>query len=245
MKFKDKTVIVTGGSRGIGKAVVSEFSRKGAKVFFTYHKNYESAKSVEEEYHATAFKCSQTDLACIEKTTETILSQTGRIDILVNNAGITSDMFLMMMPFKNWDKVQDTNVNGTWRWAKTVSRPMISAQSGVIITIASVAAYMGISGQTNYATSKGALLAFNRALAAELGPKGVRVNAVVPGFIETDMTGVMSREVKRENKERILLKRFGTPEEVAHVVSFLASDEASYIIGQEIIVDGGLTATVA
>jgi 3-oxoacyl-[acyl-carrier protein] reductase len=175
----------------------------------------------------------------------TILDQTGTIDILVNNAGITSDMFLMMMPFESWNKVMDTNINGTWRWTKEVSRPMISAQSGAIITVASIAAHMGISGQTNYAASKGALLAFNRALAAELGPKGIRVNAVVPGFIETDMTGKMPRQVKRENKERILLKRFGTPREVAHVVSFLASDKAAYIMGQEIIVDGGLSATVA
>ncbi len=245
MSFKDKTVIVTGGSRGIGKAVVAEFCEAGARVFFTYHKNDDSAKSVEDEYHATACKCPQTDAESIEKTVETILDQTGHVDILVNNAGITSDMFLMMMPFENWNKVMDTNVNGTWRWAKAVSRSMISAQSGIIINIASVAAYTGIGGQTNYAASKGAILSFNRALAAELGPKGVRVNAVVPGFIQTDMTGVMPRQIKRENKERILLKRFGTPQEVAHVVSFLASDKAAYIIGQEIVVDGGLTATVA
>lgn len=244
MSFKNKTVIVTGGSRGIGKAVVAEFCKAGAQIFFTYHRNDDAAKSVEEEYGATACKCPQTDGDCIERTVETILSQTGRIDILVNNAGITSDMFLMMMPFKNWNKVMDTNVNGTWRWAKSASRSMISAQNGIIVIIASVAAYMGISGQTNYAASKGALLAFNRSLAAELGPKGIRVNAVVPGFIDTDMTGVMPRQVKKDNKERILLKRFGTPQEVAHVVSFLASDNASYITGQEIIVDGGLTTTV-
>lgn len=245
MDFKDKVVIITGGSRGIGKAIVAEFSEKGARVFFTYHKSDDSADAVAEEYGATAIKCSQTDWECIEKTLDSIVAETGRIDILVNNAGIKSDKFLMMMSFEEWNKVIDTNINGSYRWAKAVSRSMMSAQSGVIINIASVAGYVGIGGQTNYAASKGAVLAFNRALAAELGPKGIRVNTVVPGFIDTDMTAVMPRQIKRQNIDRILLKRFGKPEEVAHVVSFLASDSAAYITGQEIIVDGGLTATVA
>jgi len=244
MDFKDKVVLVTGGSRGIGRAIVAEFSQQKARVFFTYHRHDDEAAHVAEECNATPIKCSQNDSENIEKAIETIVNDTGHIDILVNNAGVTSDKFLMMMSFEEWNKVLDTNINGAYRWAKAVCRAMISAQNGVIINMASVAGLVGIGGQTNYAASKGAILAFNRALAAELGAKGIRVNAVVPGFIETDMTAVMPRQIKRENKDRILLKRFGTPEEVAHVVSFLASEKASYIIGQEIVVDGGLTATV-
>ena len=245
MIFKEKVVLVTGGSRGIGKAIVADFSREGARVFFTYHKNDELAKAVAGEYKATAIKCSQSDWDTIEKTVESIISETGHIDILVNNAGIKADKFLMMMSYDEWHKVIDTNINGAYRWAKAVSRYMINEKSGVIINIASVSGLIGIGGQTNYAASKGAILAFNRALAAELGPKGIRVNAVVPGFIDTDMTAVVQKQIKRENKERILLKRFGQAEEVAHVVSFLASEKASYITGQAVVVDGGLTGTVA
>jgi len=245
MCFKNKTVIVTGGSRGIGSAIVAQFCNAGATVFFTFNKDHEAADRIHDQYNATGIQCSQQDITDIEKTVETIYHKTGSIDILVNNAGITSDMFLMLMQFENWNKVMDVNINGPWRWVKTISRIMISAQKGVIINIASVSGIVGISGQTNYAASKGALLAFNRALAAELGTKGIRVNAVVPGFIETDMTSVMPRDIKRENINKILLKRFGKPDEVANAVLFLASDKASYITGQEIIVDGGLTSTVA
>ena len=245
MDFTEKVVIVTGGSRGIGKAIVADFSRQGAKVFFTYHKSDEAAQTVAQEYKATAARCPQSDWDAVEKVVDTIIVETGKIDILVNNAGIKADKFLMMMSHAEWNKVLDTNINGAFRWAKAVSRSMINAKSGVIINIASVSGLIGIGGQTNYAASKGAVLAFNRSLAAELGSKGIRVNAVVPGFIDTDMTAVVPKQIRRENKERILLKRFGSAEEVAHVVSFLASDKASYITGQAIIVDGGLTGTVS
>lgn len=245
MNFKDKTVLITGGSRGIGRAVVGEFSNLGAKVFFTYNKNDEAAQAVSNEYGATALKCPQNDWDLIESTVDSIVKENGSIDVLVNNAGITSDKFIMIMTFEEWQKVLDTNLSGAFRWAKAVSRTMINERQGAIINVASVAGLVGIGGQTNYAASKGGLLAFNRALAAELGPKGVRVNAVVPGFIETDMTAVMSRGIKRSNLERIIMKRFGKCEEIAGVVTFLASDKASYVTGQKIVVDGGLTGTVA
>ncbi len=242
MNFKDKVVIITGGSRGIGKAVVKAFSEAGAKVYFTYNKNSEAAEEVATEYGANAIRCSQRNPEEIAKVVESIVSEHGGIDVLVNNAGVTSDQFLMMMSDEDWDKVIDTNLNGTFRWCKAAARPMLAHRRGNIINIASVAGLAGIAGQTNYAASKGAVLSFTRALAAEFGGKGLRVNAVVPGFIETDMTAVMPRRIKQENLDKIVMKRFGKVEEIASTVMFLASDNASYITGQTLVVDGGLTA---
>jgi 3-oxoacyl-[acyl-carrier protein] reductase len=241
--FKDKIVCVTGGSRGIGRAVVEDFSNKGATVFFTYHLHEEAAVETQRQCGAFKIKCAQSDQTEIDKTVEFICGRHGKIDVLVNNAGTTADQYLMMMPAEEWMRVMDTNINGAFRWSKAVCRPMLSAGSGAIINVASISGLMGIGGQTNYAASKGALLAFTRSLAAELGPKGVRVNAVVPGFIDTDMTAKMPRQIKAQNKDKILLKRFGSPREVANVIAFLASDESSYIIGQTIVVDGGLSST--
>ncbi|MBL9137295.1 MAG: 3-oxoacyl-ACP reductase FabG [Verrucomicrobiales bacterium] len=241
--FENQTVIVTGGSRGIGRAVVECFAQRGARVFFTYHQNADAAAQVSTGCGAEAIACPQTDGAAIEATVEQVVKTTGRLDVLVNNAGITSDNFLMLMPHEDWQRVLDTNLNGACRWCKAASRPMLSARRGSIINIASISGLVGVMGQTNYAASKGALLAFTRALAAELGGRNIRVNAVVPGFIETDMSARVPRQIKQRNIERILPKRFGQPAEVASVVAFLASDAASYIFGQTIIVDGGLTAT--
>jgi 3-oxoacyl-[acyl-carrier protein] reductase len=242
--FTNKVALVTGGSRGIGKAVVEELRRRNATVYFTYHRHEEAAEQTAQTSGGKKILCSQADAVAIDNAVASILQNEGRIDILVNNAGITSDQYLMMMPAEEWDKVLDTNINGAFRFAKAVSRPMMNAKQGVIVNVASVSGLVGIGGQTNYAASKGALLAFSRSLAAELGPRGIRVNAVVPGFIETDMTAKMPRQIKQQNVARILAKRFGTPQEVAAVVAFLASDESSYIMGQSIVIDGGLTATV-
>jgi 3-oxoacyl-[acyl-carrier protein] reductase len=238
-------VCVTGGSGGIGRAITADFALKGATVYFTYHAHEEDAEQTQRQSGAHKMLCPQSDLKAIEKTVEAIYSREGTIDVLVNNAGITSDQYLMLMPEEDWQRVLDTNMSGAFRWSKAVSRPMLSSGKGVIINIASISGMVGIAGQSNYAASKGALLAFTRSLAAELGPKGIRVNAVVPGFIDTDMTAKMPRQIKQQNRDRILLKRFGTPQEVAGVVSFLASDAASYIVGQTIVVDGGLSSTVA
>lgn len=245
MDFTNKVVIVTGGSRGIGRAIVEEFARNNAKVYFTYHKDTAAAQTVRDSCAAMPIRCSQTDSEGIEAAVDAVISDNGKIDILINNAGITSDQFLMMMPFDQWEKVINTNLHGSFRWSKAVSRPMLLAQSGIIINVSSLAGIVGIAGQTNYAASKGGLLAFTRALAAELGPKGIRVNAVVPGFIETDMTAVMPREIKRSSMGKVLAKRFGKPEEVARVVLFLSSSGASYIFGQAIVVDGGMSAVSA
>jgi len=240
-----KSVVVTGGSRGIGRAVVERFAREGARVYFTYHQNEAAAEQTAAACGAIAVRCPQSDLATIVEVAERVVSETGRIDVLVNNAGISRDQFVMLMPPEDWDRVIDTNLNGLYRWCKAVSRPMIEARAGAIVTIASVSGLVGIAGQTNYAATKGAQIAFSRSLAAELGPKGIRVNTVVPGFIETDMTARMPRQIKQQNLDRILLRRFGQAEEVAAAVTFLASADAAYIVGQTLVVDGGLSATVA
>jgi 3-oxoacyl-[acyl-carrier protein] reductase len=242
--FTGRVALVTGGSRGIGRAVVEDLRRRGATVYFTFHRHEEAAEQTAQVSGGIKMLCSQADAAAIDTAVESIVQKEGKIDILVNNAGITSDQYLMMMPADEWNRVMDTNLNGAFRFAKAVVRPMMNAKRGVIVNIASVSGLVGIGGQTNYAASKGALLAFSRSLAAELGPRGIRVNAVAPGFIETDMTATMPRQIKQQNMARILAKRFGTPQEVAAVVAFLASDESSYIMGQSIVVDGGLTATV-
>jgi len=245
LPFENKVVVITGGSRGIGRAIVERFTTQGARVFFTYHQRDDLAQEVAASCGAEKIKCSQTDGPAIEAAVTQVLSAVGKLDVLVNNAGITSDQFLMLMPAEDWNKVIDTNLNGVYRWCKIVSRTMLGARQGTIINIASIAGLVGVAGQTNYAASKGALLAFSRALAAELGSRGIRVNTVVPGFIETDMTAKVPRAIRERNLERILLRRFGRPSEVATVTTFLASDDASYISGQTIIVDGGLTAAAA
>lgn len=247
--FNGQIALVTGGSRGIGRAVVDELAGRGAHVFFTYARNEEAAQQTVAAIDAaggmaTAAQCDSADKAAIDALVERIIDACGGIDILVLNAGITRDQYLMMMSEDDFSRVIDTNLTGAFRFAKATCRSMMQRRRGVIVTVSSVAAVFGIAGQTNYCASKGGLVAFTRALAAELAPKGVRVNAVLPGFIETEMTAKMPRQVKLASKERILLKRFGTAEEVAGVVGFLASEAARYIIGQAIVVDGGLTSTV-
>lgn len=245
MSLTGSITLVTGGSRGIGRAVVTELRTLGATVYFTWHRNEQAAQETASATGATALQCAQEDLGAMERTIEDIIARHQKIDILVNNAGITADQYLMLMTMEDWTKVIDTNLSGAWRWAKAVCRPMMNARSGVIVNISSVAGMLGIAGQTNYSASKGGLIALSRSLAAELGPKSIRVNCVVPGYIETDMTSKMPRQFKRDSMDRVLLKRFGKPEEVAKVVAFLAGPDASYIAGQTIVVDGGLTGAVA
>lgn len=164
--------------------------------------------------------------------------------MLVNNAGITRDNYLMLMPQSSWREVLQTNLDGAYEWTKCAAKKMYSQRSGSIVFISSVSGLVGVAGQTNYAASKGAICAFARACAAELGAKSIRVNTVCPGFIETDMTAKIPRDIACKQRERIVLKRFGKAEEVAEAVYFLSSDMASYITGQTLVVDGGLTGCV-
>ena len=244
-EFKEQIVIVTGGSRGIGSAVVRRFAALGAKVFFTYRQHEEAATALAASCGAEKIQCPQSDGAAIDDAVARVAQQAGRIDVLVNNAGITSDQFLMFMTADDWQRVLDTNLTGAFRWAKAVTRPMLMARRGAVINVSSISGLVGVAGQTNYSASKGGLIAFSRSLAAELAPKNVRVNCVVPGFIETDMTAKMPRDIKRANIDRTPLKRLGKPDEIATVITFLASADASFIVGQTIVVDGGLTAAAS
>ena len=238
--FQDQVVIVTGGSRGIGAAIVTRFASLGATVYFTYQQNDTAAATLAGATRAQPIRCPQADEKTINETVARLAQQHGSIDVLVNNAGTHSDQFLMLMPAADWDRVLDTNLSGAFRWCKAVSRPMLAARRGVILNIASISGLMGVAGQTNYSASKGGLIAFSRSLAAELGPRGIRVNTVVPGFIETDMIARVPAEVREQNIQHTPLRRIGLPAEVANVVSFLASPDAAFITAQTIVVDGGL-----
>lgn len=242
--MEKKTAIITGGSRGIGAAIARKFASENIDVFFTYFSSEDAARKLAEETGATPIRCPQNDRAEIAKTVDAVFSQRGKIDILVNNAGITRDNFLMLMPEKSWDDVLETNLDGAFEWTKCVSKKMYAKKSGAILFIASVSGLVGVGGQTNYAASKGAICAFSRACAAELGAKSIRVNTIAPGFVETDMTAKIPRDIAAKQRERIVLKRFGKPEEIAAVAHFLTSDAASYITGQTIVVDGGLTGCI-
>jgi len=244
MDLNGKIAIITGASRGIGAEIVRRFRALGAKVYFTYKSSEDAANMLAQTTGATAMKCNQNDGDTIDSCVDKIFEECGQIDILVNNAGITKDNFMMMMSPDDFNKVIDTNLGGAFRWTKCVSRKMYSKKSGSIIFISSVSGLVGVGGQANYSASKGAICALARSVAAELGAKGIRSNTICPGFIDTDMTAKIPRDIANAQKQRIVMKRFGTPAEVANVAAFLASDQSSYITGQSIVVDGGLTGCV-
>jgi 3-oxoacyl-[acyl-carrier protein] reductase len=248
MKLKDQVAIVSGGSRGIGAAIVKAFAAEGAKVALVYKGSQAAAEAVVKEITdkggvARAFQVDVGNAEEVEKLCRLIHTEWSRIDILVNNAGIIRDTLFVRMEPKDWDDVIQTNLSGTVNFCKSVAwDPMMRQRRGRIINISSVAADFVNQGQTNYAASKGAINSFTKALAVELASRGVTVNAIAPGFIDTDMSAPLRNKAgDLIEKKLIPMKRVGQPEDIAKVAVFLASDDASYMTGQVLTVDGGLS----
>jgi 3-oxoacyl-[acyl-carrier protein] reductase len=248
MQLKDQIALVTGGSRGIGRGIVLALAREGAKVAFVYRGNQDAANSLVAEVTAgggtaSAIQADVAQLDAAQKVVDQVLSNWGRVDILVNNAGVIRDGLFIRMEQADWDTVLNTNLGGTFAFCRAVAGQMaLKQRSGRIINISSVAAEHVNAGQCNYAASKGAVNSFTRALAVELGSRSVTVNAIAPGFIDTDMTeAVKNKAGDFIQKKLIPARRLGKPEDIAAAVVFLASPGASYITGQVLTVDGGLS----
>ncbi len=246
MEFKDKRVIVTGGTRGLGKAVAAAFARDGAWVAVNYHADTKSAQTAESELKQITDNViiSKTDVALkdeVDQFVKHVTDQWGHVDILVNNAGIIRDKFLMFLGEEDWDRVIETNLKGTYLCSRAVIKPMIARKFGRIINMTSPSAITGRAGQTNYSASKGGIISFTKSLSKEIARMGITVNAVCPGVILTSMTDAMDPKEKAILSGLIPMGRFGTPEDVTGAVLFLASEKAGYITGQVLTVDGGLT----
>jgi len=239
-----KVAVVTGAGRGIGRAVALAYAKMGADVVCVSRTEDNSAK-VATEVEALGRKTwplavDVSDTAAVAAAAKEILESAGRVDILVNNAGVTRDNLLMRMSEEEWDTVIDTNLKGAFNFTKAFSRPFIRQRSGRIINIASVIGLIGNAGQSNYAASKAALIGFTKSIAKELAPRGITVNAIAPGFIETDMTAALDDKVRGEILAGVPLKRFGSPDDIAHAAVFLAMEPSGYITGQVLTVDGGM-----
>ncbi len=242
MDFTDKTVIVTGSARGIGLAIARRFSSMGANVVIS-DIDQELVEKVTAEFETPAIgiKANVTDSADVENLFKQTMEKFGSVDVVVNNAGITRDTLMIRMAEKDWDMVLDINLKGAFLITKSAAKIMMKQRSGRIINISSVVGLNGNAGQINYAASKAGLIGLTKTAAKELGSRGITVNAVAPGFIETEMTKNLSDTAKEQFLEHILLKRVGFPDDVASAVSFLASDDAAYITGHVISVDGGMS----
>lgn len=244
--LEDKVAIVTGGSRGIGRAIAVDLAENGSRVVVNYNNSAEEADEVVKEIEesgnsALAVQADVSDLKSAQLLVKECLSHYGQIDILVNNAGTTRDMLLMMMKEDDWDVVINTNLKSLYNCCKSVSKPMLRRKrGGRIINISSVVGLAGQGGQTNYAASKAGIIGFTKSLAKELGPRQITVNAIAPGYFPTALTADLSEDILQRALEYIPLGRLGQLEEVAHLVTFLASDYAAYITGEVIRVDGGL-----
>jgi 3-oxoacyl-[acyl-carrier protein] reductase len=245
-EFADKVAVVTGGSRGIGRAIVLAFVQRGAQVFFNHFDAEGNEAALTESLaqslggNATGFKVDVSDAKAVKAFFDSMLGQAGRIDFLVNNAGITRDNFLARMKEADWDCVLDTNLKGAFLCLQEASRTFMKQRSGAVVNIASVVGAMGNAGQTNYSAAKAGLMGLTRSAAKELASRGIRLNAVAPGFIDTDMTKVLPEKIREQFIAATPAGRMGTPEEVAAAVVFLCSESASFITGQVLHVNGGL-----
>ncbi|OXB94477.1 3-oxoacyl-[acyl-carrier-protein] reductase [Parageobacillus galactosidasius] len=243
--LQGKVALVTGASRGIGRAIALELARQGAKVAVNYAGNEAKANEVVEEIknmggEAFAIQADVSNAKAVDQMVKAVLERFERIDILVNNAGITRDNLLMRMKEEEWDDVMNINLKGVFNCTKAVTRPMMKQRYGRIVNIASIVGVSGNPGQANYVAAKAGVIGLTKTAARELASRNITVNAVAPGFITTDMTDRLSEELKAEMLKQIPLARFGEPEDVAKVVSFLVSDAASYMTGQTLHVDGGM-----
>lgn len=245
MGLNDKIAVVTGASRGIGRQIAITLASKGVVVIVNYNGSAAKAQEVVDEIAAAggkaeAVQCNVSEYAKAGELMEYVIKKYGRIDILVNNAGITKDGLLMKMSEEDFDAVLDTNLKGAFNCMKHVSRQMIKQKGGRIINMSSVSGVMGNAGQTNYAASKAGVIGLTKAAAREMASRGITVNAIAPGFIVTEMTDVLPDAIKESTKEQIPMKKFGETADIANAVAFLASDEAKYITGQVLCVDGGM-----
>ena len=246
MKLAGKTALVTGGSRGIGRAVVRGLAAEGAKVAFTYNSNADAANELVKELEldqreAVAIQANAADAEKAAEVIDGVIEKWEKLDILVNNAGIIKDGLLATMSEDNWTSVINTNLNSIYNYCQAAMRSMMSARHGRIINVSSVAGRYGNPGQTNYAATKGGIDGFTRCLANEVGRRGITVNSIAPGFINTDMTEAVRNAAGKEIKKQISVRRLGEPEDIANAVAFFALDESSYVTGQVLTVDGGLT----
>ncbi len=243
--LEGKTALITGASRGLGQGVARLLAERGANVAFTYLSSEEKARILEESLSesgvkAKGYKSDASVFAEAEALVTQVMEDFGQIDILINNAGITRDTLLMRMSEEDWDQVMQVNLKSAFNLPKAVLRPMLKARNGSIINMSSVVGVKGNAGQANYAASKAGLIGFTKSVALELGSRNIRCNAIAPGFIETEMTGALDDATVQSWRDAIPLKRGGTPEDVANVCVFLASDWSSYVTGQVIHVDGGM-----